>query len=117
MSTQKANLSSISGTTESVSFSRIINDLHWKAKSEGDWDVTDTNDPLKRKMVNPFLYNNQQKLIKICQRLVTISGFDFPQNQGDSIVGVIADLLDFCAAHGINVEQGLLRLISEHDQD
>lgn len=98
-----------------ISIGELAKQIHHLAKFDGDWDIVDHNDPMKRTMISPPLSDNRGKIVDMAIRLLTISKSEIPQNRDSAIIGVLYDLLDFCSAHNYNIEGMITKIISEHE--
>jgi hypothetical protein len=98
-----------------ISIGELAKQIHHLAKFDGEWDVIDKGDPMKRTMISPPLSDNRGKIVDMAIRLLTISKSEIPQNRDSAIVGVLYDLLDFCQAHNYDIEGMLNKIISEHE--
>jgi len=98
-----------------ISIGELAKQIHHLAKFDGDWDIVDNNDPMKRTMISPPLSDNRGKIVDMAIRLLTISKSEIPQNRDTALIGVLYDLLDFCQAHNYNIEGMLQKIINEHD--
>lgn len=101
---------------EGITIGELAKQIHYIAKTDGDWDVVDHNDPLKRTMISPPLCDNRGKIVDMAIRMLTVSKSEIPQNRDTAIIGILYDLLDFCQAHNYDIQAMLQRVINEHDQ-
>lgn len=89
--------------TESTDLRELMRRIHAKKVRAGAWDFIDPKYPENGPMIAPMMVDNRKKLLIIANTILRLCEKDAPQEKEFQLSYIIRGLLDFCAAHRIDV--------------